>query len=71
VVQAEQAADVEIGNVYERENREGVIDGVEASLEVFHSTVDQRMTDEQQSYFCLFGCRISVFSVIPELCGLQ
>ncbi len=40
-VEAEQAAGVEIGDVYEREGREGVIGGVEASLEVFHSTIEQ------------------------------
>jgi len=39
-VEAQQAAGVESSNVYDRDGREGAIGGVEASLEVFHSTIE-------------------------------
>ena len=40
-VAAEQAAGTDIGDVYDYDGRQGMIGGVEASLEVFHSTVEQ------------------------------
>ena len=40
-VEAEQAEGAGIGDVYDFEGRQGAIGGLEASLEVFHSTVEQ------------------------------
>lgn len=40
-VEAQHAAGVESSDVYDREGREGAIGGVEASLEVFHSTIEK------------------------------
>ncbi len=40
-VAAEQAAGANVNDVYDYEGRQGAIGGVEASLEVFHSTVER------------------------------
>jgi len=40
-VEAQHAAGIESSDVYDREGREGAIGGVEASLEVFHSTIEK------------------------------
>ena len=40
-VAAEQAAGADVKDVYDYEGRQGTIGGVEASLEVFHSTVER------------------------------
>ena len=40
-VEAQQAAGVESGNVYDRDGREDAIGGIEALLEVFHSTIEK------------------------------
>ncbi len=40
-IEAEQAAGVQIDDVYDRDGSESVLGGVEASMEVFHSTVEQ------------------------------
>ncbi len=41
MVEAEQAAGTKVGDVYDYEGREGMLGGVEASLEVFYSTVER------------------------------
>ena len=40
-VEAEQSTGTEIDDVYDFDGREGIIGGIEASLEVFHSTVER------------------------------
>jgi phenylpropionate dioxygenase-like ring-hydroxylating dioxygenase large terminal subunit len=40
-VEAEQASGEAVGDVYDYEGRQGMIGGIEASLEVFHSTVEK------------------------------
>lgn len=40
-IEADQASDKTISDVYDFEAREGMIGGVEASMEVFHSTIEQ------------------------------
>lgn len=40
-VEAEQSTGIEIDDVYDFDGREGIIGGIEASLEVFHSTVER------------------------------
>ena len=50
-VEAEQAEGIEISDVYDYDGRQGLIGGIEASLEVFHSTIEQedyRMGEMQQ-----------------------
>ena len=51
MVEAEKAQGEDIGDVYNYEGRQGMIGGIEASLEVFHSTVEQedyKMGEMQQ-----------------------
>lgn len=40
-VEAQQAAGLQVGNVYDREGRQGTVGSVEESLEVFHSTIER------------------------------
>ncbi len=50
-VEAEHAEGIEISDVYDYDGRQGLIGGIEASLEVFHSTIEQedyRMGEMQQ-----------------------